>query len=50
MPTNRPFVPIGSFDTKSKANTAAQEMSKDTGQRWIPCKGSKTKFAIVRKD
>lgn len=62
MPTQRNFTPIGSYPNKKAAEAAAETMSKDTGKRWIPCRGGRVRrnfagkpsidegYAIVRKD
>ena len=33
----RPFIPIGSYATKSAAEAAARQMSQQTGNDWRAC-------------
>lgn len=55
MPTNRPFLPCGSFHdqkrgqtAKKQATTLAQQLSSKDGQKWKACKTKSGGHAIVR--
>ena len=44
----RPFIPIGSYATKSAAEAAAHQMTKQTGNDWQVCRVGE-RWAILRQ-
>jgi len=50
--TSRPFVPVGSYDTKARASNACVVLNREKpDQHWEPCPSPKNaeRYAIVRK-